>query len=756
MIENRDFIVFSDDWGRHPSSCQHIFKRIAQKNRVLWVNTIGMRLPRLSWQDLRRITQKLVSWSKPEKKENNNVIIYSPFMTPFSHIRFFRWLNNRLLAKCIKKQLKKHSFQDAILVTTVPNVSDLIGKLGEKKSVYYCVDEFSKWPGMLKETLSKMEEELLERVDLILTTSFELFKSKKSSRCPTYMLSHGVDVEHFRKCSLRETDVPFEIQRIKKPIIGYFGLFDERIDLGILKYISSVHSDWSIVILGKVIANTDGLRDFTNIYFLGSVDYDVVPNYAKAFDVCILPYLINELTLNINPLKLKEYLAIGKPIVTTSLPEAERYADVIKIANSKEDFVRAIETCLEDKNTEMIEKRQKLILDESWEVKAEEFSRYIIEIPEKKIKIMHLRSITGSGGGPEKTILLSCEKIDKNRFDMICVYLKDEKDTSFNITRRAKEKKLSFYEIIERRRVDWHAIRKIVNLLKKRQIDILHCHDYKSDILGFFISRVCSVKLVTTIHGWIRRDLKEKIYVWLDEKFLRYFDKIICVSEVMKKYLLDIGIAQEELIMIHNAIDAEDFKNDERIQDIRNKLSIPKDVPIIGAIGRLSKEKDLESLLLVIKNITSQIKNIRCLIVGEGSEEENLSLLTEKLGIDRNVFFLGQRDDIKRIYKTIDVLVSTSITEGLSNTILEAQAMEIPVVATDVGGNREIIEDNINGFLYKPKDVDNIARGIITLLLDKNKSSQFTKEGRRKICREFSFDERMRKVEKLYFEIMNG
>jgi len=380
MLENQNFIVFSDDWGRHPSSCQHLFSKIAAKNRVLWVNTIGMRLPKVSSYDFSRILDKLFSCAKRREQREGNIIVYSPFMTPFSNIPIFRKLNKKLLISGIGKCLKKYKMGNPILITTVPNICDVVGYLGEKKAVYYCVDDFTKWHGVMKELMTEMENELLNKVDLILATSENLYANKKSSRCSTFLLSHGVDIDHFKKGSLPETVVPPQIQRIKRPIIGYFGLFDPRLDIELLKYVLRVHPEWSLVILGKSMISGGHFRHYNNIHFLGSVEYELLPNYTRAFDVCMLPYLIDKLTININPLKLREYLAIGKPVVVTKLPEVEKYKNIIKIAENKEQFVKFIESSLIEDSKGDARKRQEAVRAETWENKVEEMSKYLEEI----------------------------------------------------------------------------------------------------------------------------------------------------------------------------------------------------------------------------------------------------------------------------------------------------------------------------------------------------------------------------------------
>ena len=534
------------------------------------------------------------------------------------------------------------------------------------------------------------------------------------------------------------------------------------------------HQDWSIVLIGKVLTKLEGFDTFGNIFFLGPRPYQLLPNYLKAFDVCIIPYMTSDGSIfKSSPVKLKEYLAAGKPIVSTPIPEVEKFNKVVKMANSKDEFVKSIESLLKENGREKIQTRQEVVKKDDWNVKAEEFSKHIEamlepggnptpfsssqkgrDVRSKKITIMHLSSVKGAGGGPDKTILLSAKKIDRERFNPVIVYLKGKNDSNFSIEQKAKEKNLTFYAISEKRKIDWQAFHTLKNLLAEHRVDILHCHGYKADCLGLFLSRGHKMKLVTTTHGWFSNDLKEKFYNWLDKKTLKHYDRVITVCDKMRHYLLNMGIPSHKLITIHNAVDTDDFKNTGSLEDLRPELNLDKNTSIIGIIGRLSKEKRIEILFPIAKKVILKAGNVQFLIVGDGPLKERLKLKTRNLNLEENILFLGQRNDIKRVYKTIDLLVSLSSTEGLSNVILEAQSCEVPVVATKVGGNSEIIKDRTNGLLFPPEDINGIANGIISLLSNREMALKFTQEGRKLMCKKFSFDERMKKIEKEYLEVM--
>lgn len=379
MIKNRDFIVFSDDWGRHPFSCQHIMKHFLTDNRILWVNTIGMRKPRFTLYDVKRGVQKILSWISPgqEKRKEGNLTVLSPFMIPYNTIPLIRSFNRASVVGEVRTAMQRLGFKDPILIATLPNAADYLGAFGESLDVYYCVDEFSEWPGVDKNLVREMENILLKNVHFIVTVSDELQRNKKSPRGPTYLLTHGVDLEHFSRGSLPH-NIPKEVgvmERIPKPIVGYFGLFDERSDQEILENILIRHPEWSLVIIGKSMVSTERLKKYKNFHHINAVFYAELPRYASYFDACIIPYVRNTLTDNISPLKLKEYLATGKPIVSTALPETMKYRQWVNIAKNQGEFVTKIEEVIDrgvDASSQITSVR-----NEDWQNKALLFSSYI-------------------------------------------------------------------------------------------------------------------------------------------------------------------------------------------------------------------------------------------------------------------------------------------------------------------------------------------------------------------------------------------
>ena len=167
-----NFIVFSDDWGVHPSSCQHLFRRICVEHPTIWVNTVGMRLPRPTLEDLKRAARKIRAMVAPAKDkpaaQSTGPTVCSPLMTPFRRPAFLERWNARSVVKTVSRSIETLGFRDHFLVTTVPNTCGVVKSLGAARIIYYCVDDFSEWPGLDKTTILSMERKLLHHVDRII------------------------------------------------------------------------------------------------------------------------------------------------------------------------------------------------------------------------------------------------------------------------------------------------------------------------------------------------------------------------------------------------------------------------------------------------------------------------------------------------------------------------------------------------------------------------------------------------------------
>jgi glycosyltransferase involved in cell wall biosynthesis len=375
ILYGRDMICFGHDWSGDPLSKTHIMRILARDNRVLWINSIGYRTPTVSSRDFRRAFNKVKSFTESVREVEKNIFVFNPIAIPAYGLSFVRNLNRKLLRYTIRRAMKKLGFKRPINWIFNPTGSVVAGALGEDLVVYYCVDEFASFSDAGGRSMAEMESALLRRADVVVVSADRLFRSKAPHNQHTILIRHGVDFEHFRKALLPETEVPKEIAHLPHPIIGYFGLMAaDWIDIELLVKVARHFSNGSIVLLGKATMDMSRVTALPNVHLLGRKSFDSLPAYSKGFDAAILPFPISEVTLNANPLKVREYLAAGLPVVSTKIPEVEVIGHA-EIADSHDDFIRALEEVLKDPGPKLW--RSELMRHESWEGRVDELRQHI-------------------------------------------------------------------------------------------------------------------------------------------------------------------------------------------------------------------------------------------------------------------------------------------------------------------------------------------------------------------------------------------
>lgn len=383
MLRDHDLIVISDDWGRHPFSCQHLVERLLPFNRVLWINTVGYRPLRFTLYDARRSLEKIHNWVRarmPREFKTNrptNIRVLDPVFLPFGAYKAIRAFNARSVSQSVRNASRSWNFQQPILITTLPTVADFVGHLGENRAVYYCVDDYTLWPGEDGALMRELEERLLRKVDLVVVTSGKLQRTRSNGRCSTVLLTHGVDLQHFKTVGT----VPSapDVKNLIRPVVGYYGLVDERCDLQLIAFLARSLSHINFLVIGPWKVSQAPLAGLSNVKIIGRVDYAQLPAYLAPVDLLILPYHVNQLAESINPLKLKEYLATGLPVVSTPLPEVIKLHPFLKVASNADEFRHAVIAGL-SQGKRYSDELDHFLQGETWEAKAEALSIMIQEL----------------------------------------------------------------------------------------------------------------------------------------------------------------------------------------------------------------------------------------------------------------------------------------------------------------------------------------------------------------------------------------
>lgn len=377
-----------------------------------------------------------------------------------------------------------------------------------------------------------------------------------------------------------------------------------------------------------------------------------------------------------------------------------------------------------------------------------------------EVRLLELRNTYKWGGGPDKTILLSAEKHDSRRVSVVVVYIRDVRDQEFQITEMAKGRGLTYYEIPENGKFDFRVLGALRDIILRHDINMIHGHDYKSDLFAYLIRRIMrkrKIALVSTAHAWVMLGRKGELYRRLDLFLMKRFDHLFAVSKATQEEMMAAGIPQSKTTVLYNGIDTETWSREHIQSTVREELGIPQSSQVLGYVGRIMPEKDLETWIRAAAIVAKRYPHAKYVLVGEGRDGttlDELKALAASLGIADQLIFPGFRRDLPQVYAAFDVFVMSSLREGLPNSILEAMALGVPVVTTDVAGAKELVVNNETGFVVDQKDVQGLASSILKILDHETIRSNMGLAGRERVENDFSFLQRLRRIEDLYSQIL--
>jgi glycosyltransferase involved in cell wall biosynthesis len=350
---------------------QQFMSRFSQKHRVLFVETMApdenlvtplVQLRRFEkWPNLTLLRLQFPSWRWTDGK----------------------WVDRerrRLLKEALRGPLRGQ-FNNAVQWFYDPMaVTAFAGQMGETAIVYDCMDELSKFKGAPPE-IRKREAELLAVADVVFTGGRRMWESKSQYNSNCHFYGCGVDVPHFSKARSPQTVVPEDIAKLPKPVFGYFGVVDERIDYELLEKLAKANPKGSIVMVGPMTKiDPASLPRPKNLHWLGGRDYSQLPAYCKGFDVCMMPFALNEATEYINPTKALEYMATGRGIVSSAIYDVvKNFGSVVKVANSHHEFITYCRAAAKHADGEAIQRGLEMASANSWESIVEKMEGHIAE-----------------------------------------------------------------------------------------------------------------------------------------------------------------------------------------------------------------------------------------------------------------------------------------------------------------------------------------------------------------------------------------
>jgi FemAB-related protein (PEP-CTERM system-associated) len=333
----------------------------------LWVNTLGLRAPRLDTFTLNRAVEKLKEWSCPLRQVGENMWVLAPVMLPVIGNGVLGRLNIKRTLMTIRRATRRLEMNRPIFWSSIPTVADYVGHLDEAAVVYYVTDDYHLWPGGDSENIKLADRRLTERADLIFPCSEALVTSHRSETGRTILLPHGVDFDHFSQ----QSDEPQQLRDIPHPRACFSGLIYEKIDQQSLYTLVTQMPELQLVMIGPVKTNVDRLAAKPNVHFLGPKPYQELPAYLQAMDVLLLPYVVDDSLRSSGPVKIRECLATGKPTAARRLPDLEGLADLIHLYDEPANLIPAVRSAMAAASPELSARMRHRVRGESWDSRVE-------------------------------------------------------------------------------------------------------------------------------------------------------------------------------------------------------------------------------------------------------------------------------------------------------------------------------------------------------------------------------------------------
>jgi glycosyltransferase involved in cell wall biosynthesis len=369
--------------------------------------------------------------------------------------------------------------------------------------------------------------------------------------------------------------------------------------------------------------------------------------------------------------------------------------------------------------------------------------------------VLDARVVCGSGGGPDKTILNSPRFLTAAGYRMVCAYMHPPGDPGFeHLQHKARLWQAPLVPVHDRGAWDWKVFTQLLRVCRQERVRIWHGHDYKSNALGLLVRRFWPMRLVSTVHGWVKHTRRTPLYYRIDRLCLPCYEKVICVSPDLYQECLAARVAPDRCVLIENAIDLAEYSRTVSPAEAKQPLGIVPGRLVVGAAGRLSAEKGFDLLIWAVDALLKTGLDMELLIAGEGEEQPRLEALVGQLALRERVRLLGYRANLKETYEAMDVFALSSLREGLPNVLLEAMALEVPVLATCVAGVPRLIADGTNGLLVVPGSVEALTHGLARLLADADLRRRLGQAGRETVAARYSFAARMRQIGALYDDLL--
>jgi glycosyltransferase involved in cell wall biosynthesis len=372
-LHGRGVVYFGNDWNaENRTSSHHIALRLARRMPVLYVDSPGMRAPTTSGRDLKRAWRKLAAALKPPVQVREGLWHCTVPQLPFRRIPGVDAFNRVFSRWAVRRALRRTGIERYLSWFVVPHPGFLAHRLGEDFCVYYCIDDYAAHPGVDADLIGRRDEALSLDADQLFVAPPALLPIKQAINPTTTYAPHGVDLDLFLSARAPETPVAEGARGLSGPVIGYIGSLHEWIDIELIAWLAQARPQWSFLLVGHAAADVSALRALPNVRLAGPQPYATLPTWAKAFDAAIIPYRMNRQVANANPLKLREYLATGKPVVSTYNPEIAKFSRWVRIAEDREGFLNALDQALAEDSDAAAQARVAAVAAQTWDRRVDD------------------------------------------------------------------------------------------------------------------------------------------------------------------------------------------------------------------------------------------------------------------------------------------------------------------------------------------------------------------------------------------------
>lgn len=779
-MRNQDIVIIStQDFDDLQTRKQRWARHLARHNRVLYVES------QMHWITLLRTwpehRNRLRRCGKTPRQIEPNLWLWTPpvLLPCFQIWRFLARLNNRILAPRLRNVIRSLGFRIDWLWLYTPYSADLSDRLTPRHVVYECVDDFTAARGLIRAgEVRKLEAETLSRSGLVLVTSRPLFDRLHTQHRNVRLSPNACDVSLFESAEEERSEIPNAIQSLSRPVFGFVGAIAYWVDLELLAALARARPEASVVLVGPVRVDIRKYRSIPNLVFTGRRPAEHIPGIIRGFDVCLNPYKSDDLSLGASPLKLYEYLASGKPIVSTDMPEARRFADVVRIAASPKEFIRQCDSALCETAIEAEHRRsaqRELAAHQTWDARFAEIESWLESTGNPPTRLASRATLTLRRGAERKRhVLINGLQVTRPELGGGFTYLTEllralaeaRPDTLFTLitTRQAAP----FFDwgrhnVMVHCLPDWCAIGPI-RILYERLLSGRLIRRFVPDVYflpyGALPRRQQCPQVVTYqnsyfLHagefaGWSSPNLFSRVYERVRIRALRRMlthdlraaDRILTVSQTARRDLEDILMLPGDTIDVsYEGVNGPAWSTKDTADNARILARLGISRPYFLSVGALAPNKNLPALVDAHAKTLCEGAGDASLVLA-GPDWNGFSKVIEQRAHERGVAHHLRRigfvpaPALAVLYRNAVAAVQLSGCESFGLPVVEAMAAGCPVICADRSGAAEIGAGA--AVLVDAQDTGTVSENMLRMLNEPGWRVQWIRRGRNRAA-EFSW-----------------